>query len=201
MVLLFISLFKLNPSTLPALNDRMIGMNVVQWGLILAGLLLSAYIISIEMSTYRYKREVLRKAPSEYMLLIIFLFLLLILFQVSSLFQDSEMKILIIGYFVTSSFIATFFLKRIEKHYLRYGTISIILMIFVILIQWNIRAGSDEANDIEKEKIPDNFSDPATGEVIIKSNPNTDLTNSASSRLAEINGLSYKNPNAYRTTK
>ena len=201
MVLLFISLFKLNPSTLPALSDRMIGMNVVQWGLILAGLLLSAYIISKEMSTYRYKREVLRKAPSEYTLLLVFLSLVLISFQLSSLFQDSEMKVLIIGYFITTSFIATFFLRRIEKHYLRYGTISIILIIFIILIQWNIRAGSGEVNDIQKEKIPDNFSDPAPGDIIIKSSSNTDLANSASLQSSKIDGLSYMSPNTYRMRK
>jgi hypothetical protein len=170
MVLLFISLFNPNPSTLPALSDRMIGMNVVQWGLILAGLLLSVYIISKEMSTYRPKKEVLRKAPSEYTLLIIFLSLLLISFQVSSLFQDSEMKILLIGYFVTTSFIAALFLRRIEKHYLRYGTVSIILMIFIILIQWNIRTESGELNDIKEKNIHYNFKDPAPDELTLHEN-------------------------------
>jgi len=162
MILFFISLFKINPPALPALNDRLMGLNVVQWGLVLAGFLLSAYIISQEMSTSKRKKEILKKAPAEYRLLTIFLFLILFSYQATSLFRDSEIKILIIGYFITAGFMVSYFLRKVEKHYLRYGTVSIILLACILYIYSDFSdSGSRKLNDFDHINTPQKLIDPS----------------------------------------
>jgi hypothetical protein len=138
MVLVFISLFKVYPPELPVISDRLMGLNVVQWGLTLICVLLSAHIMSSEMSATGRKKEVLKKMPSEYALLVIYLFLTMVSFQVNSLFSKYEIKILLACYFITSGFMAVFIFNRIEKHYLRYGTVSIILVTCILFTHANI---------------------------------------------------------------
>jgi hypothetical protein len=163
MTLLFISFFGINPSSIPAMSDRLMGLNVAQWGILLVIILLSAYILGKELSSRRYKKEVLRKAPAETTLLLIFLILLLFSFQVSSLFTGSEIKILLTGYFIMICFIATLFLKRIEKQYIRYGTVSIILIIFILFIHLEKKTGSVDVFEKERKITPQNLIETSSG--------------------------------------
>ena len=138
MILFFISLFNVNPSALPVLSERMMGLNVIQWGLLLICILYLAHIIAIEMGPSRRKREILKKAPAPYSLLIFYLLITLISFQASSVYRQFDIKVLIIGYFITSGVMVIYFLKRVESNYLRYGTVSIILLIFILFLQAQI---------------------------------------------------------------
>jgi len=138
MVLFFISLFTVNPRELPVFSDRLIGLNVVQWGLVLTGVLLAAYIMSKEMYTSRRIKEVLKRAPSEYQLLLFFLILTIISFQALSIFSNFEIKILLNGYLISTIFMVSYFLRRVEKYYLRYGTVSIILLTCILFIHANL---------------------------------------------------------------
>jgi hypothetical protein len=153
MALFFITLFRVNPAELPALSDRLMGLNVIQWGLVLAGILFLANIVSIELDSSRRKREILKKAPSEYRLLILYLFLTMISFQATSLFSHFDIKILLISYFITSITMVAYFLNKVEKNFLRYGTVSIILLTFILFMHANIAEyrrvelpGSDKIN-------------------------------------------------------
>ena len=134
MTLLFISLFKLSPSELPAFSNRLMGLNVIQWGLLLVVILFLSHILSIELDPSRRKREILKKAPSGYTLLIFYLLLTFVSFQVNSLFSQFDIKVLLINYFITSSIMVIYFFKKIERSYLRYGTVSIILLTFILFI-------------------------------------------------------------------
>ena len=138
LALFFISLFRVNAAELPALSDRLMGLNVIQWGLVLAGILILAYIVSIELDPSRRKREILKKAPSEYRLLILYLFLTMISFQATSLFSHFDTKVLLISYFITSIIMVIYFLNKVEKNFLRYGTVSIILFTFILFMHANI---------------------------------------------------------------
>jgi amino acid transporter len=128
------------------------GLNVVQWGLVLTGVLLSAYIMSKEMYTSRRRKEVLKRAPSEYHLLLFFLILTIVSFQATAIFSSFEIKILLIGYIISTIFMVSYFLRRVEKYYLRYGTVSIILLTCILFLHANILK-SDPNENMETPQI------------------------------------------------
>jgi hypothetical protein len=135
MLFLFISLFEAYPLELPALNDRMMGLNVLQWGLILTMVLTTAFMIAKESNNGRQKKEILFKPPGEYRILVIYLSISLISLHVTTLLSDLYIKLLFIGYFILTSYMIFYFMKKIERHYLKYGTVSIIMLIFIFFLR------------------------------------------------------------------
>ena len=135
MLFLFISLFDAYPLELPALHDRMMGLNVLQWGLILAMVLTTAFMIAKESNNGRQKREIMFKPPGEYRILVIYLSISLISLQVTTILSDLYIKFLFIGYFILTSYMIFYFMKKIERHYLKYGTVSIIMLIFIFFLR------------------------------------------------------------------
>lgn len=145
MLFLFISLFEAYPLELPVLNDRMMGLNVLQWGLILAMVLMTAFMIAKESNNGRQKREILFKPPGEYRILVIYLSISLISLQVTTFLGDLYLKLLFIGYFILTSYMIFYFMKKIERHYLKYGTVSIIMLIFIFFL----RSQNPQSNETE----------------------------------------------------
>jgi len=135
MAFLFINLFKAYPLGLPALNDRMMGLNVIQWGLTLTMVLTTAYMIAKESNNGRQKKEILFKQPGEYRILVIYLSISLLSLQVTAILNDLYVKLLFIGYFILTSYMIFYFMKKIERHYLKYGTVSIIMLIFIFFLK------------------------------------------------------------------
>ncbi len=151
MAFLFIILFRTFPTEFPVLNDRMMGLNVIQWGLTLAMVLMTAFLIARENNNGRHKREIIFKPPGEYKVLIIYLFVSLISLQTASILNAMYIKLLFIGYFILTSYIIFYFMKKIERHYIKYGTVSIIILIFVFFLMAQIP--SNEQAEVDKTEI------------------------------------------------
>jgi hypothetical protein len=137
---LFISLFQSFPFESPVLNDRMMGLNVIQWGLTLILVLMTAFLVARENNQGRHKKEILFKPPGEYRMLVIYLIISLISLQTAPLLSGLYIKLLFIGYFILTTSIIFFFMKKIERQYLKYGTVSIIILIFVFFLMAQIPA-------------------------------------------------------------
>lgn len=147
MAILFIHLFRTYPAELPALNDRMMGLNVFQWGLTLTIVLMAAFLIAKEGNSNLRKKETLFKPPGDYKVLIIYLSISLLALQVSAILNDLYVKLLFIGYFILTSYMIFYFMKKVERHYLKYGTVSIIMLIFIFfLLAQNPKTNQAEIN-------------------------------------------------------
>lgn len=151
MAFLFIILFKSFPFESPVLIDRMMGLNVIQWGLTLMIVLMTAFLIARENNTGRHKREIMFKPPGEYRMLVIYLIVSLISLQTASLLDGIYIKLLFTGYFILTSYIIFYFMKKIERHYIKYGTVSIIILIFVFFLMAQIR--SNEQTEVDNTEI------------------------------------------------
>jgi hypothetical protein len=147
----FISLLKTFPFEFPILNDRMMGLNVIQWGLILTMVLMTAFLIARENNSGRHKKEIMLKPPGEYRMLVIYLIISLISLQTAPLLNGLYIKLLFIGYFILTSYIIFYFMRKIERHYLKYGTVSIIILIFVSFLMAQIP--STEQTEVDKTEI------------------------------------------------
>jgi len=157
-ILSFISFFKINPSSLPVLSERMMGLNVVQMGLLLFNLLLIFKIFTKEIQLKQIKNEIRKRPPSEYGVLTIYLVVTLLSIQVSSVFDDLHMKVLFTGYVVTTSLLIFNFMRKVERFYLKYGTVSIILLVFILFLQINIiqtNGGDFQHIDVPEESVQD----------------------------------------------
>lgn len=151
LVFLFLNLFRTFPAGFPALTDRMMGLNVIQWGLTLSIVLMTAYLIAKENNTARHKKEIMFKPPGEYRMLIIYLIISLISLQTASILSGLYIKVLFIGYFILTSYIIFYFMKKIERHYLKYGTVSIILIIFAFFLM--AQNPATEQTEVDKTEI------------------------------------------------
>jgi hypothetical protein len=150
MAFLFIILFKTFPFESPLLNDRMMGLNVIQWGLTLTIVLMTAFLLARENNTGRHKREIMFKPPGEYRMLVIYLIISLISLQTASLLNGLYIKLLFTGYFILTSYIIFYFMKKIERHYIKFGTVSIIILIFVFFLMAQIPSNEQtEADNTE----------------------------------------------------
>ena len=151
MAFLFINLFKSFPFEFPVLNDRMMGLNVIQWGLSLLMVLMTAFLIARENSNNGYKKEIKFKPPGEYRMLVIYLVVSLISLQAASILNGLHIKLLFTGYFILTSYIIFYFMKKIERYYLKYGTVSIIILIFVFFLMAQI--SSTEQTKVDNTEI------------------------------------------------
>jgi hypothetical protein len=144
---LFIILFKTFPFESPVLSDRMMGLNVIQWGLILTMVLMTAFLLARENNTDRHKREIMFKPPGEYRILVIYFIVSLISLQTAPLLNGLHIKLLFTGYFILTSYIIFYFMRKIERHYLKYGTVSIIILIFVFFLMAQIPSNEQKEDD------------------------------------------------------
>ena len=167
LLLFFISLFGINPAGYPALSERLLGLNLVQWGVALICVLLLAHILSELIDAHRPKREVLKKAPPEHRLLITYLILTFISIQITVLYNPYTLKILILGFFVTSIFMVFHFIKTVHKNYLKYGTVSIILMVCMLFLY----ASYSESRNLRHSFSDTTLSVPDYPESFTNSNP------------------------------
>lgn len=165
MVLLFISLFGINQAGYPVLSDRLLGLNLIQWGLVLLCTLVMAQLMAAHIDARHHKKEVLKKAPPEYRLLITYLILTLISFQITTVYDPYAMKIFVLGFFVTSFFMIFYFLNTAQKNYLKYGTASIILVVCMLFLY---------SSYSESRNIRDAFSGTAIGPDLYESTSHID---------------------------
>lgn len=135
---IFISMFSFNPDAFPAVNNRIIGINVFQWGIILINILIAAYIIANETSNVGTRRMVRRTPPSNFLLFFYYLCLTILAFPLSKFFDSTGLYIFIAGHAITTIYMAFYFFAKTEKVYIRLGTISVILLIWIFFVRANI---------------------------------------------------------------
>jgi len=135
---IFINMFNFNPGAFPAFNNRIIGMNVFQWGIILINILIIAYIIAKEIGNAGSAHRLKRNNPSYFLLFFYYLCLTVAAFPLSGFFDSTGLHIFIAGHAITTIFMAFYFFVKTEKAYVRLGTISVILLIWMFFIRANI---------------------------------------------------------------
>jgi hypothetical protein len=131
-------MFNFNPDAFPAVNNRIIGINVFQWGIILVNILIVAYIIANETSNVGTGRTVRRVAPSYFLLFFYYLCLTIVAFPLSKFFDSIGLHIFIAGHAITTIYMTFYFFAKTEKVYVRLGTISVILLVWIFFVRANI---------------------------------------------------------------
>lgn len=131
----FISLFYVKPFSSPLFSQRILGMDLIQWALLLINMLIGAYIIASESNRLVKYPKLKIKVPSYYFVFIFYISLTLITLKVSDLFSRTDPFIFLSIFMLTTFLLIIYLYNKIQQILVRYSVVVIILIAGVMFIQ------------------------------------------------------------------
>jgi hypothetical protein len=131
----FINLFSV-PSN--AVFNRLMGMNIFQWAILVSNSLLLISVFTNEsVTTKRFPRLKIKPPPNTIMISI-YLMIFFLVFPDASFLSDTNLQLFIIGFSLTTVFLVYYIHTRIQPYVIRYTTIVVLLGVGMVFLQANI---------------------------------------------------------------
>ena len=143
----FVNQFLIRPVIYYPVFNRLLGLNVFQWAILMVTFLMLIYIFTNE-STRKYKSPKLRiKAPSKYKIFLLYVLVLYIAFHDSSYISNTNPSIFVIGFSFTTFLLVLYFHNKIRLTAVRYAAILIILLAGALFLQTSFFSPVKENKD------------------------------------------------------
>jgi hypothetical protein len=143
----FINLFSA-PSN--SLFNRLIGMNIFQWAILVSNSLLLISAFTSESITKKRFPKLKIKPPPNATMISIYLMIFFLVFPDSSFLSDMNLQLFIIGFSLTTVFLIYYFHTRIQPYVFRYTTIVVLLGMGMLFLQANIPTAQNASGDSGK---------------------------------------------------
>ncbi|MBS0001420.1 MAG: hypothetical protein KFF73_20710 [Cyclobacteriaceae bacterium] len=143
----FINLFFAFGSSASFMSDRLLGMNLFQWAILMINSLLMMFVFANESATKKRFPKLKIKQPPNYMIFSIYLVIFFIAFRDSWFLSDSNLQIFTIGFSLTTVFLIYYFHTSLQPSLVRYATIVVLLFVGSVYLQASIIAPQNTSGD------------------------------------------------------
>ncbi len=144
----FISQFLIHPTTSHPVFNRLLGLNIFQWAMLMILSLMMLKVLIDELLRDRRKPKLRIKSTSTYKIFILYTIILYVAFHDASYIINTNPSIFIMGFSFTTILMVLYFHQRIRNSAIRYATILIILTAGSLFLQTSFFSPGNQNQDI-----------------------------------------------------